>query len=71
MADCPACDAKGFETWSDEIPCAACDGTGNLMGGPCPECKGGGRIQADTHIVCEFCHGAGQVLVDPPKDADI
>jgi DnaJ-class molecular chaperone len=62
MANCPACNATGFETCADEIPCAACEGTGNLMGGPCPECGGSGTIQADSYVVCDLCQGTGKVM---------
>jgi DnaJ-class molecular chaperone len=55
----------GYETWSEEIPCAACDGTGNLLGGTCIECRGDGIIHADSHVVCELCQGTGEVSANP------
>jgi DnaJ-class molecular chaperone len=65
MPKCPACNSTGYDTLSEAIPCAACEGAGILMGGPCPECSGSGAIQVDSNLVCGFCQGSGEVNFDP------
>ena len=61
MPTCPACDGTGFETWTEEIPCAACNGEGNLLGTTCGVCDGRGTLKSDSVVICEICKGTGEV----------
>ena len=63
MVECPACSGTGFETWDEEIPCAACNNTGKLLGNKCPECGGKGKLNTDSKVICEVCKGTGQVVL--------
>jgi len=64
MIKCPNCDGTGYVELTELIPCAACEGDGNLMGGPCRECCGSGYLHSASKVVCDLCNGAGQVLAD-------
>jgi DnaJ-class molecular chaperone len=61
MPKCPACNATGFESWTDELPCAACAGEGSLLGAACVVCDGRGVLKSDTVFICEVCKGVGEV----------
>jgi len=62
MARCPACNATGLESsWTESILCAACDGTGQLLGNTCLECAGEGTVITESFVACEVCHGTGEI----------
>ena len=64
MTTCPVCDGTGFETLTDEIPCAACSGEGNLLGTTCVVCDGRGTLKSDSVVICEICKGTGEIHSD-------
>ena len=68
MPKCPDCDGIGYETLTDEILCAACDGSGAVLGARCIDCCGRGSIETSSNVVCECCHGKGEV--SPTREAE-
>lgn len=66
MPLCPSCDGTGFETSTEEIPCAACAGEGNLLGVTCLICEGRGFLKTDSVVICEACKGVGEIPGDSP-----
>ena len=65
MVMCSACGGTGFEEVNVEIPCAACDATGRVLGETCVACGGAGKLVAESTVPCELCVGTGLVKYVP------
>ena len=61
VAGCESCGGSGVLRGSATVPCAACNGTGRIIGKLCPECRGLEFQVVDTDAPCNQCGGSGFV----------
>lgn len=67
MNTCHACSGSGLQPGQVTLDCAACEGSGQILGVPCHVC-GGDRVQTMvTEVPCPTCHGSGQLSSLTPK----
>lgn len=67
MNTCHCCAGTGLRTGQLTIDCAACEGTGQILGAPCYVC-GGDRVQTTTtDVPCPECDGSGRLSSLTPK----
>lgn len=71
MNTCHACSGTGLQPGQVIIACAACEGSGQILGAPCCVC-GGDRVQTvATDVPCHTCHGSGKLSSLTPKHVAI
>jgi DnaJ-class molecular chaperone len=60
---CPVCNGTSVVDAEELIPCAACEGTGKVLGTVCEFCDGFGEREIIAKAICPKC------LEDAPKFA--
>jgi DnaJ-class molecular chaperone len=58
---CPKCVGMGLMSAVTDIECAACHGSGKVLGVRCLACDGTGRQSVETDNLCGECDGVGYV----------
>jgi len=54
--DCTICKGTGYISVTEVTPCAACDGTGKVIGSVCFYCHGTGTQIIDARAFCPLCN---------------
>jgi DnaJ-class molecular chaperone len=58
---CPKCVGMGLMSAVTDIECAACHGSGKVLGVRCLACDGTGRQSVEIDALCGECNGIGYV----------
>jgi DnaJ-class molecular chaperone len=55
---CFTCDGSGVVFVTELVKCAACEGTGKILGNVCPCCDGFGEQKISFDAICPVCENA-------------
>jgi DnaJ-class molecular chaperone len=66
MAGCESCGGSGVVRGCATVPCAACNGTGRVIGEHCPACRGLQFQVVEIDAPCNQCSGSGFVPLNSP-----
>src|SRR5712672_1384075 len=65
LVHCSECHGTGLIDTVDNVRCAGCEGSGNILGNPCDCCQGNGTVEVIVKSMCPVCfHPDGDPTTD-------